>query len=104
MSKPIPFAGAVALLLLAACGSKEAATPGDNAAAAAGKSAPAGPVASEPGASGAANIADEAVSPPDAVSHPEGFLPPAPAEPGASPSETPTPPPATEDHYTRNGQ
>jgi hypothetical protein len=97
------FAGAFALLLLTACGCREVAEP-DNSAAAAGNEAPAASIAAEPGGAGAVNVAGDPVPPPDAVSHPNGFLPPAPAEPGADSSGTRASPPATEDQHIRNRQ
>ena len=101
------IAGALSLLLLSGCGSQVPAAP-DNAAApiegnALGNESPAAPA--QPGAP--VNSADDSVPPPDAVSHPDGYLPPAPAEPGteaANSSATEKSPPATEDEYIRNGQ
>lgn len=101
--KSAALAGALSMLLLAACDTSGP-TPAENAAAGpetngletSSPAEPAPPVAS-------AN--ETAGRPPDAVSHPDGYLPPAPAEPaeanasGADPSA-----PATEDEYLRNRQ
>jgi hypothetical protein len=101
------IAGALSLLLLSSCGSQAPAASENGAVAAEGNvsgneslAAPAQPGAPE-------NSADEPVPPPDAVSHPNGYLPPAPAEPGpaaANSTGTDSSPPATEDKYIRNGQ
>lgn len=101
------IAGALSLLLLSSCGSKAPAASENIAAAAEGNASgnEALAVPAEPGAP--ANSADEAVPPPDAVSHPDGYLPPAPAEPGpanANSTGTDSSPPATEDEYIRNRQ
>jgi hypothetical protein len=102
------IAGALSLLLLSSCGGEtpsattNAAAPAD-ANAAEDAAATADPI--QPGAP-VGNSAGP-VPPPDAVSHPGGYLPPAPAEPetpvanSADPDEAP---PATEDQYMRNGQ
>lgn len=100
-------AGALSLLLLSGCGS-QAPAASENASAAIegnalGNESPAAPA--QPGAP--VNSADEPVPPPDAVSHPNGFLPPAPGEPGptgANSTGSDPSPPATEDQYIRNGQ
>lgn len=106
------FAGALSILLLSACGG-ESAAPADAAVAAEengiGNSTgvdPA-PIAAPAAPAAPANSAEETVPPPDAVSHPNGYLPPAPAEPSspaANSSDPQSPPPATEDQYIRNGQ
>lgn len=102
-------AAALCGLLLSSCGAQEPAA-GANAAAPAEENGAANPSS---GASGAApqpaapDNGAEPVPPPDAVSHPNGYLPPAPAEPGApAPNSSGTDPsgPATEDQYIRNGQ
>lgn len=108
MPKPeAAIAGALALLLLSACGAKAPAGSENSATAvegnASGSESPAAPV--QPGTP--ANSAGEAVPPPDAVSHPDGYLPPAPAEAepaGTNSAGTDPSPPATEDQYIRNGQ
>jgi hypothetical protein len=113
MPKPsIAAAGMLSLLLSASCGNRETAAAESNVTVpegtasegnATGNSAPAEPA--QPGAP--ANGSDEPVPPPDAVSHPNGYLPPAPAEPGSQPSNSSAPdssPPATEDEYIRNGR
>jgi hypothetical protein len=96
------FAGALSLLL-AACGSRDPA-PAENTAVAPEANAPEASGPSGPAPPGAsANGSVDAVPPPDAVSHPDGYLPPAPAEPdpaGANSSGAP----ATEDEYLRNRQ
>ncbi|MET1112201.1 MAG: hypothetical protein ABWX67_11805 [Allosphingosinicella sp.] len=100
------LAGALSMLLLAAC-DRSGPAPAENAAA--------GPEANRLEATSPARPAPPGASanesagpPPDAVSHPDGYLPPAPAEPaepaeanasGADPSA-----PATEDEYLRNRQ
>ena len=103
----IAFAAVLPLLLLAACAGGEGESA-QNGAAAAGTNAgdaavPAG--AAQPDMP--AGNGTDPVPPPDAVSHPEGYLPPAPDEPvttNASPSDPDRPPPATEDEYIRNRQ
>ena len=101
------IAGALSLLLLSSCGSGAPAAPDNGAAAAEANAAGNGSLA-EPAQPGApANAADEPVPPPDAVSHPDGYLPPAPAEPqsaGTNSAGADDSPPATEDQYIRNGQ
>jgi hypothetical protein len=99
---------AVALsgLWLAGCGSRGSPTA-ENAAALAETNALDEAGASGPGpGNGSAEPAAESFPPPDAVSHPDGFLPygeDAPAPNAAEPS-TANPPPATEDEYIRNRQ
>jgi hypothetical protein len=109
MARPeAAISGALALLLLSACGGQERAPQNQNDAVAAeqnslGVASPADPA--QPGAP--SNAATDPAPPPDAVSHPDGYLPPAPAEPGPSSSNssgTDPSPPATEDEYIRNGQ
>ena len=99
------FAAAVSVLLLSACGS---AAPGaaENRAVEADSNAADNAGTADPVQPGApVNAADETVPPPDAVSHPDGYLPPAPAEPATGNSSGPeATPPATEDEYTRNRQ
>ncbi|HEX8514144.1 MAG TPA: hypothetical protein VF688_13675 [Allosphingosinicella sp.] len=101
------IAGALSLLLLASCGGKAPAEADNVAATVQGDAVGAEPV-QEPAQPGApANSTDEPVPPPDAVSHPNGYLPPVPAEPepaGANSDGTDRSPPATEDQYIRNGQ
>jgi hypothetical protein len=111
MPKPeAAFAGALSILLLSACGSGESAVPANGASAAAENQSSAPPAGdpTQPAAPGApVNSSEESVPPPDAVSHPNGYLPPAPAEPdtpAANPSAPDSSPPATEDQYIRNGQ
>lgn len=108
MSKPVTaIAGAVSLLLLSSCGSREPAAAQNTAAVAEANAlenvAPADPA--QPGAP--TNSMGDPVPPPDAVSHPNGYLPPAPAEPeppAANSSGTDPGQRATEDEYIRNGQ
>jgi hypothetical protein len=98
------IAAALSLLLLVSC-SGGPPVP-ENAAAEAGGNrsqieSPAVPAQPDP----PANSTDG--PPPDAVSHPNGYLPPLPAEPGATganASGTDATPPATEDEYIRNQQ
>ncbi len=105
----VAIAGALSLLLLAACGGKapaEADAEADNVAATAESNAAGAEPVAEPAQPGA-NSADEPVPAPDAVSHPNGSLPPAPAEPepaGSNSAGADSSPPATEDQYIRNGQ
>lgn len=101
------FAGALSILLLASCGSRDRASADNSAVApeanALETASPSDPA--QPGTS--ANGLADPVPPPDAVSHPDGYLPPAPAEPdpASANSSRPDPsPPATEDEYIRNGQ
>lgn len=106
MPKPA-CAAALSLLLLAACGNGDRAS-GQNNAVEAEANALENSSAPDPGlpAVPANEIADPG-RPPDAVSHPDGYLPPAPAESeptnAGSPPTDPSPP-ATEDEYIRNGQ
>ncbi len=97
---------ALSILLLASCGSRDpAAAP--NGAVDSGANAVGPSNSADPAQPGAANGAAEPVPPPDAVSHPDGFLPPVPgeADPAAANSSGPgAPPPATEDEYMRNKQ
>ena len=99
------IAGALSLLLLASCGG-QAPAEADNVAATADANVVGAEPVPEPQQPGA-NSADEPVPPPDAVSHPNGYLPPAPAEPepaSTNSAGTDPSPPATEDQYIRNGQ
>lgn len=105
------IAAMLPLLLLAACGSREPAEAGNGAAPAEGSAAqapeaPGNSAAADPSRPDApADGAAEPVPPPDAVSHPNGYLPPAPAEPEPAGSNASGPnSPATEDEYIRNGQ
>jgi hypothetical protein len=107
MPKPEAVFAALSMLLLAACGGQERTSGENNVVAAEGaaaeNSAPADTV--QPGAPD--NSIAAPVPPPDAVSHPDGYLPPAPDEPdpaGPNASGPAQPPPATEDQYIRNGQ
>lgn len=110
MSKPeAALAGALSILLLCSCAGQDPASAQNDGAVesnALENAAPADPAA--PGAPGTeANGVAEPVPPPDAVSHPEGYLPPAPKEPdpaGANSSGPEQPPPTTEDQHLRNGQ
>ena len=105
---------AVALpaMLLAGCGSRGSAAA-ENEAAIAETNALENVSASEPGqVNGSAEPEAESFPPPDAVSHPNGFLPnasdlpptPAPEGAAASPPGSEERPPATEDEYIRNRQ
>lgn len=103
------IAGALSLLLLASCGKApaEAENAGSTAEGNAAVDTEPVPEPVQPGA--ALGSADEPVPPPDAVSHPNGYLPPAPSEPEPEPASTnsagtDSSPPATEDQYIRNGQ
>lgn len=98
------IAGAFCLLALSACGGPEPAAA-ENAAVAAEPNGPDNGLAAQPAAP--ANESDAQIPPPDAVSHPDGFLPPAPAEPEpttANSSDLAPTQRATEDEYIRNGQ
>jgi hypothetical protein len=95
-----------ALLLLSACGGRD--QPGvGNETAEAGANALGTANAAEPVQPGQpVNAVVDPVPPPEAVSHPDGYLPPAPGEDPA-PANSSGPersPPATEDDYMRNGQ
>lgn len=95
-----------ALLLLCACGGRD--QPGvGNETAEVGANALETGNASEPVQPGLpGNAVVDPVPPPDAVSHPDGYLPPAPAEDPApvNSSGPDKSPPATEDEYMRNKQ
>jgi hypothetical protein len=101
------IAGALSILVLSSCGAREPAAEQNSAVAAEANAleSKSPDDSAQPGSP--ANSLGDTVPPPDAVSHPNGYLPPAPAEPdppaanstGADPS-----PPATEDQYIRNGQ
>lgn len=98
------FAAALPALLLAACSAPPPAAAENGAdngeAAAAGNAA-----VPEPVPPGTAVDPADPVPPPDAVSHPNGYLPPAPGEAEPANSSGPeTSPPATEDEYMRNKQ
>jgi len=104
MPKPAFAAAMLPLLILAACGEREEESA-PNGAVEAGANAvePASP--SDPGQPGAPGAPVDPVppAPPDAVSHPDGYLPPAPGEPAGANSSGPDAP-ATEDQYLRNKQ
>jgi hypothetical protein len=100
--------GALSILLLASCGSKAPAAADDNNVTAEG-TAPENAGVTDPAAPGGpANGSVDPVPPPDAVSHPNGYLPPAPDEPDPasvnSSGPDASPAPATEDEYMRNRQ
>jgi hypothetical protein len=102
------IAGALSLLLLSSCGDKAPAEAENAGSTAEGNAAVVTEPVPEPVQPGAAvDSADEPVPPPDGVSHPNGYLPPAPSEPepvGVNSTGTDPSPPATEDQYMRNGQ
>lgn len=99
-------------LLLASCGSPDATAAANDAADSEVNALDGASPAGAAQANGSEAPGVESVPPPDAVSHPNGFLPygndlpppsasePAPADPSGS-GETP---PATEDQYMRNKQ
>lgn len=106
----IALAAALSGLMLAACGSPGAATADNDVA---GNEAGAEPVVPENEAvptpvqgNGAEPVEADPVPPPDAVSHPDGYLPNASDQPppSQSPPGSKEPPPATEDQYLRNRQ
>jgi hypothetical protein len=110
--REVILGAALPALLLAACGSRQPAAA-ENAAAEASLNGQDNASASNPGepeVSEGPGI--DSVPPPDAVSHPEGYLPnsgdsPAgsePEQPGVNSAGPRTPPPATEDEYIRNKQ
>lgn len=108
----ITFAAALSALLLASCGS-QGPTTAENGAGDAKENARGNASPYDPGRPGTSvNGVGEPVPPPDAVSHPDGYLPnasdiPLPAEGGpatANPPGSDTSPPATEDEYIRNKQ
>lgn len=110
MPKPA-FAAALPLLLLAACGDGDRAAGQDNAVEAeaeAIENSGENSGSSDTGQPAApADGAGDPVPPPDAVSHPDGYLPPAPGEAEPANANAPAPgqpPPATEDEYIRNAQ
>lgn len=106
------FALALSGLLLASCGGREPAATENNAAQAeADTLEKVGQ--SDPGqAEGSDQPGADSVRPPDAVSHPDGYLPnagdvPPPSAPEPAidnPPGSKEPPPATEDEYIRNRQ
>jgi hypothetical protein len=102
----VAFAAAFSLLLLAACGRQEQ-TSAQNDAAGGEMSAPANSGTSDPRLPVAPAGDAGNVPPPDAVSHPDGYLPPVPGEAapaGENSSGSDPSPPATEDEYIRNRQ
>ena len=110
--KPVAVAFALSGLLLAACGGRGSAAA-ENGAAAAEANALDNAGALEPGqVNGSDDAEANSFPPPDAVSHPNGFLPygeepPAPSAPEPATDNPPgskQPPPATEDEYMRNKQ
>ena len=106
MLKPgVIAAAALPALLLASCASQDAASV-QNETAEAEANALGNASRSNPDRPGApVNGSDEPVPPPDAVSHPDGYLPPVdtPSENAAN-SPGSSDPPATEDEYMRNKQ
>ncbi len=100
------IAGVLCLLLLPSCGSPETAAAENAVAAEAnGRENALRADPAPPGVS--ADGTDGSIPPPDAVSHPDGFLPPAPAEPEPTTSNSSDPgisQRSTEDEYIRNGQ
>lgn len=107
MSKLKPAIAALFVLLLPSCGGEGQAGV-DNATGNSGENALDNTAPSHPAGTGEpANAAVEPVPPPDAVSHPDGYLPPAPGEPDPAAANSSGPdssPPATEDEYLRNRQ
>jgi hypothetical protein len=113
MSKSkVAVALALSGLLLASCGSRGSAAAENNSAGAE-TNALENASPSDPGQANGSDQPDvNSFPPPDAVSHPNGFLPyaedpPAPSAPEpttASPPGSKEPPPATEDEYIRNKQ
>ena len=103
----IALAAALSGLLLASCGSQAPATA-ENGAAEAEANALENASTADPGQPvTSVNGAGEPVPPPDAVSHPDGFLPPAPSEPGSNvsdPAGADGSPPATEDEYIQRNK
>jgi hypothetical protein len=101
----VAFAAALSVLLLPSCGSPEP-TSGQNNAVEAEANVLENSSASDPAQPGpSTNGLGDPVPPPDAVSHPNGYLPPAPGEPGptnVNSSGSDESPPATEDEYIRN--
>ena len=107
MPKPAAaLAGAISILLLCSCAAEDPASAQNDAGSEPTHPANAGQF--DPAVPGTeAHGVAEPVPPPDAVSHPEGYLPPAPDE--AAPTSTNAsgpeqPPPTTEDQHLRNGQ
>lgn len=102
----IALVGALSLGLLASCGGQVSASSENDASVAETNALEnAGPI--DPGElSAPAGNEAETVPPPDAVSHPDGYLPPVdtPAEPAEADPPGAKAPPATEDEYMRNRQ
>jgi hypothetical protein len=102
----VAFSAALSLILLASCGS-EGQSSAENEAVANIADGVENRVSVDPAQpNGASDVAEPAPQP-DAVSHPNGYLPPAPgeADPAAANGSGPTAsPPATEDEYMRNRQ
>lgn len=111
LKRKLVFVAALPALLLASCGSQEAATS-ENLAVAAEANGLDNASLSDPGQpNGSEDPGVDSGPPPDAVSHPEGYLPnagdvppPAGPEPTADSPTGSKAPPATEDDYIRNRQ
>lgn len=97
------LAAALSCLLLASCGGPGPAVVENEARTADGNAADSAVAADPAGPGPDANAVADPLPPPDAVSHPDGYLPPAPAEPDPAPANSSGPgSPATEDEYIRN--
>jgi hypothetical protein len=108
----VALIAALSGLLLASCGSRPPAVA-ENEATQIGPDAPGSASPSQPDHGNRADPAGvQSIPPPDAVSHPEGYLPdpdgpppPSAREPATdSPPASKEPPPATEDEFIRNRQ
>ena len=101
------IAAVLAGILIVSCSSQEA-TTAENGAVGAEANAVGNASPSDPGQPGTpVNGVDAPVPPPDAVSHPDGYLPPVPGEPDPTTGNSSGPgatPPAIEDEYMRNKQ
>lgn len=103
----VAFAAGLSAIWLASCGIQEQ-EPTDNRVAAVGVNVVENVGVSDseqPGTS--VDGSAERIPPPDAVSHPDGYLPLGPGEPEpttVNSSDTNASPPATEDEYIRNKQ
>jgi hypothetical protein len=110
MSRAKALAFLLSGVMLASCGDRDSTVAANDAAGAEANAESASPPDGGQ-ANGSQAPGVEAVPPPDAVSHPNGFLPygedpPAPSapEPADGASGSSEPPPATEDEYIRNKQ
>lgn len=103
MAKPVAaLAGAFLSLTLASCGGQESLAAENGAPANETNTGAAAAPSAPPPENAVGNDAAEPVPPPDAVSHPDGYLPPVADSPGANSSAPDPSPPTTEDEHLRN--